>query len=325
MKQALHLSVSSTRLKQVKKLNVESWLISLSRVLWHGLLTVCLIYLPCAKAEPPALAVTGGIFDYNVQAGDSLIKIGARFGVASEVLARDNGLKTNVRLVPGQGIVVDNRHIVPAVLENGLLVNLPQRMLYFFRDTQLVAAYPVGLGKPTWQTPTGEFSVINKSDNKTWIVPRSIQEEMRRAGKEVKTRVLPGPDNPLGKYWMGLSLDSIGIHGTIAPASVYHFQSHGCIRLHPEDIEVLFEQVALGATGRIIYDPLLLTEVAGRIFLEVQRDSYNRGDVSMAALEQLAREKSLTERIDWVHAEKVLKLKEGIARDITATPSSGLH
>ena len=289
------------------------------------MLVVCLIYLPYAKAESPALAVTGGVFDYSVQAGDSLIKIGARFGVAAEVLARDNGLKANVRLVPGQGIVVDNRHIVPAVLENGLLINLPQRMLYFFRDTQLVAAYPVGLGKPTWRTPAGEFSIINKSDNKTWIVPRSIQEEMRRTGKEVKTSVPPGPDNPLGKYWLGLSLDSIGIHGTIAPASIYLFQSHGCIRLHPDDIEALFAQVSQGAKGRIIYSPLLMTESAGRIFLEVQRDSYNRGGVSMVALEQLAREKSLTERIDWVHAEKVLKLKDGIARDITATPSAGLH
>ncbi|MDO8314633.1 MAG: L,D-transpeptidase family protein [Rugosibacter sp.] len=304
---------------------METSLISLHRFLWHGLLVACLIYLPWAKAESPVLTVTDGVFDYSVQAGDSLTKIGARFGAAPEVLARENALKVNAHLNPGQKITIDNRHILPALLDNGLLINLPQRMLYFFRDAQLVAAYPVGLGKSTWRTPAGEFSIINKSDNKTWIVPRSIQEEMRRAGKEVKTRVPPGPDNPLGKYWMGLSLDSIGIHGTTAPASVYHFQSHGCIRLHPDDIEALFAQVSQGATGRIIYAPLLMTESAGRIFLEVQRDSYNRGGISMAALKQLAREKLLTERIDWAHAENVLKLKDGIARDITATPSSGLH
>ncbi len=309
-------------MSRVEKLNKGAWLISLPQVLWCGLLAVGLIYFPCVKAEPSALTVTGGVFDYSVQTGDSLIKIGARFGVAAEVLARENSLKVNVRLAPGQGIAVDNRHIVPAVLENGLLINLPQRMLYFFRDAQLVVAYPVGLGRPTWQTPQGEFSVINKSDHKTWIVPRSIQEEMRRTGKEVKTSVPPGPDNPLGKYWLGLSLDSVGIHGTIAPASIYLFQSHGCIRLHPEDIEALFTQVPRGATGRIIYNPLLMTESAGRIFLEVQRDSYNRGGVSKVALEQLAREKLLSARIDWALAEKVLELKDGIARDITAIPSA---
>ncbi|WP_202636484.1 L,D-transpeptidase family protein [Rugosibacter aromaticivorans] len=287
------------------------------------MLAVCLICLPWARAESSALVVTGGVFDYSAQAGDSLIKIGARFGAAPEVLARENALQASVHLVPSQKITIDNRHIVPAVLENGLLINLPQRMLYLFRETQLVAAYPVGLGKPSWPTPMGEFSVIHKSANKTWIVPLSIQAEMRRMGQKVKTMVPPGPDNPLGKYWLGLSLDSIGIHGTIAPTSIYHFQSHGCIRLHPEDIEALFEQIPRGATGHIIYSPLLMTESSGRIFLEVHRDSYNRGGVSMAALEQLARQESLTDRIDWAHAAEVLKLKDGIARDVTL--SSGLH
>lgn len=324
------------------------------------MLLVCLVYLPGAAAESftakalnfalaavvPDVAVaeariTGGTFEYEVQPGDYLIKIGARFGVAPEVLARQNALKLHATLVPGQTIAIDNRHIVPEVLAQGLLINLPQRMLYFFRDVQvdvstgvqslaqpqiqrqsqpqlqLVAAYPVGLGKPSWPTPRGAFSVVNKSDNKTWIVPRSIQEEMRQKGQVVKTTVPPGPDNPLGKYWLGLSLESIGIHGTLAPASVYHFQSHGCIRLHPDDIEVLFAQIPLGTPGRIIYSPLLITEVGGRVFIEVHRDSYNRGGVSMAALEQLARQKMLVDRIDWAQAAEVLKLREGIARDVT--------
>ena len=73
--------------------------------------------------------------------------------------------------------------------------------------------------------------------HKEWIVPESIQEEMRREGKDVLTRVPPGPDNPLGRHWIGLSIGGIGIHGTIAPSSVYHFRSHGCIRLHPDDVE----------------------------------------------------------------------------------------
>ena len=56
---------------------------------------------------------------------------------------------------------------------------------------------------------------------------------MRREDKVVLTQVPPGPENPLGKHWVGLSIPGIGIHGTLAPASIYHFQSHGCIRLHP--------------------------------------------------------------------------------------------
>jgi len=263
------------------------------------------------------LPVVGGIFSYTVQPGDYLIKIGARFGAEATSLARDNGLKYEALLKPGQRLTVNNQHIVPEVRQDGLLINLPQRMLYYFRSSHLVAAYPVGLGKPSWPTPTGEFSVIDKTANKTWLIPKSIQEEMRREGQIVKTEVPPGPDNPLGKHWLGLSLSSIGIHGTIAPASVYHFQSHGCIRLHPDDIQALFAQIERGATGNIIYAPLLLTESNGQVFLEVHQDIYLNGNVSMKALEQQAQDVMLSNRIDWTRATYVLEQHEGIARDIT--------
>lgn len=287
------------------------------RFLWCVILAGCLAYLPRAMAEPPSFPVTGGVFEYTVQPGDYLIKIGARFGVAAAVLSRDNGLKYDALLMPGQKLTVDNRHIVPEARDDGLLINLPQRMLYYFRDWELVAAYPVGLGKPTWPTPMGEFSVIDKAVNKTWRVPKSIQEEMRRENQVVRSAVPPGEDNPLGKHWLGLSLSAIGIHGTIAPASVYHFQSHGCIRLHPDDIEALFAQIERGATGNIIYVPLLLTESEGRIFLEVHRDIYNKGDVSLGALERLAHDARLSDRIDWSRVADVLERIEGVARDIT--------
>src|SRR5579864_7466072 len=87
------------------------------------------------------------------------------------------------------------------------------------------------------------FSVIQMRENPTWYVPKSIQDEWARAGKVVKKTVPPGPGNPLGGYWMGLSFPSYGIHGTNAPLSIYDFQSRGCIRMHPEDAGSLFRQV----------------------------------------------------------------------------------
>lgn len=287
------------------------------QIIWFVILTCSLSYLPSASAEPLAFPVTGGVHEYTVQAGDYLIKIGARFGIAAEVLARDNGLIYEAKLMPGKKLKLDNRHIVPDSLEDGLLINLPQRMLYYFRDWELVAAYPVGLGKPSWPTPAGDFKVIDKAINKAWRVPKSIQEEMWREGQMVKTEVPPGPDNPLGKHWLGLSLTSVGIHGTISPASIYHFQSHGCIRLHPDDIEALFTQIARGTSGSIIYVPLLLAASDERIFLEVHRDIYNQSDISMTALEQLANEVMLSDKIDWLRAAEVLEQKDGVARDVT--------
>lgn len=285
------------------------------------LVAACLAYLPGAGAAPSDLPITGGVRDYTVQPGDYLIRIGARFGLSATVLARENGLKQDARLKPGQILVIDNRHIVPETREAGLLINLPQRMLYHFHAGALATAYPVGLGRPDWPTPEGDFSVTEKVVDKTWRVPKSIQEEMLREGLVVKSEVPPGPDNPLGKHWLGTSLPGIGIHGTIAPASIYHFQSHGCIRLHPDDIEALYASIPHGAPGSILYTPLLLAESGGRIFLEVHRDIYRQSDVSLAALERLAHDMLLNDRIDWARARDALKLKDGVARDVTRSES----
>jgi len=287
------------------------------------ILASCLTSTTLAFAQPVSWQLSGNVFEYTVQAGDSLTKISARYGVSSAVLARENGLKPNAALTPEQKLQIDNRHIVPDALGLDLLINLPQRMLYFYQDGQLKLTFPVALGKPTWPTPTGEFTVKSKIANKTWIVPISIQEEMRREGKAVKTHVPPGPNNPLGKYWLGLSLSGIGIHGTTAPASIYRFQSHGCIRLHPDDIEVLFNQIEPEAAGNIIYAPLLLAESEGRIFIEAHQNiyknqrAYQKLDVSLNALEQWANDAMLTERIDWERAKQVLEQRDGIARDVT--------
>lgn len=278
---------------------------------------LALANLPQAMAMQPSYDVTGNVFEYTVQPGDYLIKISARFGVSALVLSRDNGLNYNALIKPGLKLIIDNRHIVPEVQHDGLLINLPQRMLYNFYAGELVSAFPVGLGKPSWPTPTGEFSITNKAINKAWRVPQSIQEEMRREGQVVKTEVPPGVNNPLGKYWLGLSIASIGIHGTIAPASIYHFQSHGCIRLHPDDIEILFSQAEVGTIGRIIYAPLLLAESDGKIFIEAHRDIYNELDVPLVALQQMANDAMLSDRINWSLVADVLAQKDGVARDVT--------
>ena len=263
-------------------------------------------------------AVVGERFEYVIQHGDFLISLAARFGESAMTIAQSNGIDYNGLIYPGQRLQIDNRHIVPEALETGILINLPQRMLFFFRDGHLAGAYPVGLGKPTWPTPTGQFRVVELKNNPTWTVPISIQEEMRREREVVLTKVPPGPDNPLGKYWIGLSLPGYGIHGTNAPPSVYHFQSHGCIRLQPENIEKLFPETKIGATGQITYAPVLLAVLNNeRIYLEVNRDVYNKGVNALQMLKELAEANNLADRIDWQKAAQVIEQQEGLAREIS--------
>jgi len=293
-------------------------------------LFVCLLAglsLPALAQDLPSLShrVTGGDTEYTIRRGDSLTAIGARFGVPPKLVAQQNDLRFNTaRIKPGQRLRIHNPHIVPASLDDGILVNLPQAMLFHFSQGDLVGAYPVGLGRPSWPTPQGTFRIVTRQANKAWKVPTSIQEEMRREGKIVQEEVPPGPDNPLGKHWLGLSLWGYGIHGTIAPASVYHFQSHGCIRLHPDDIAELFDQVRIGTPGRLIYQPVLLAVIEdGRILLEVHRDIYKKGIDPAQTVRDLAEANGLSQAIDWPKVDAVIAAQEGLAEEVGRLPGNG--
>lgn len=258
---------------------------------------------------------TGGGFAYIVERGDTITVLSARFGIDRAVLARDNGLAANARLVAGQVLALDNRHIVPAVRDVTIVVNVPQRMLFDLDDETAPHGYPIAVGQRDWPTPRGPFEVVAREEDPTWNVPRSIQEEMRQSGQQVVTQVPPGPTNPLGRFWFGLSLPGIGIHGTSAPISIYRPVTHGCIRLHPDDAQELFLRLPIGASGRIVYEPVLVAIVDGTVFLEAHTDVYrlSSGD-PLPAIGRALESMGLADAVDWSAARDVLKLRDGVAR-----------
>ena len=135
----------------------------------------------------------------------------------------------------------------------------------------------------------------------------------------------PGPDNPLGEHWIGLSVPGYGIHATIAPASIYRMRTHGCIRLHPEDAAALYARVSLKMPVKIIYAPVLLSKLEdGRILVEMNPDVYNRGGDPLQTLRNAARAQGLEDSIDWTVVAGLVRAKEGLARDAgKATISTG--
>jgi L,D-transpeptidase ErfK/SrfK len=254
---------------------------------------------------------------YTVQPGESLTSIGARFGIDVRVLAAANALKPDGRLQIGQQVKVDNRHIIPEASGVEIVVNVPQRMLFYTAAGQPPRAYPIAAGRPTWKTPAGAFTITVKETDPTWDVPPSIQEEMRREGKPVLTHVFPSPQNPLGKYWLGLSIPGMGIHGTNTTSTIYALVTHGCIRLHPDDIEELFAAVQIGAQGRILYEPVLLAREGDSVFLEVHADSYREGADPLLFILDRARSEGFIDMLDLPLVQKVIEKRDGIARDVT--------
>ena len=266
------------------------------------------------RVSPISTHTTGGPFLYEVVPGDSLVSLGARYGVETREITVANGLKPNASIAPGLTVRLDNRHIVPVFEDEVVLViNVPQRML-FLSDSAPLTGFPVGLGRRDWPTPLGEFSVVAKEENPTWDVPASIQAEMRREGRPVLQKVPPGPTNPLGAFWLGLSLGSVGVHGTNAPLSIFRHVTHGCVRLHPDDIAHLYPRVPLGARGSVVYEPVLLANTSDGIFLEAHPDVYRRMTAdALSLVRESATTAGISGEIDWAEAAKLLQARRGIA------------
>lgn len=232
-------------------------------------------------------------------------------------LAELNGLGPTAWLKLGQILRIDNPHVVLRELDEGIVINIPQRMLFYFRSGNLVSAYPAGMGRRSWPTPEGDFRVLEKEKNKTWIVPESVQEEMLAKGEPVRDKIPPGPDNPLGRHWIRIS-PVCGIHGTNAPASIYHFQTHGCIRLLPENIATLFNKVPVGTPVKIVYQPVLLARLPdGTIYLEVHQDIYGRAGDPLEAAKQIANAAGVDSMIDWQKVVKIVREKQGLAEVVS--------
>ncbi len=273
---------------------------------------------------PVSRQLSGAEFEYTVESGDTLMMIAARYGVTASVLAVQNRLTLGSTLVPGTRLKIDNRHVVPFRAGNSLVLNVPQRMLFHFDGGALVGAYPIAVGQPTWETPLGEFTVAELRRHPVWRVPPSIQREMREQGRRVRTVVPPGRDNPLGDFWIGLSIPNLGIHSTNVPLSIYGYRTHGCIRLNPEDAKELFNSVAIGDPGELIYEPLMFAHLSnGRVFLEVNLDIYDFGKSGENYAKALANAEHIGKLINWARAGAVIGAVEGVARDVTRQAQPG--
>jgi L,D-transpeptidase ErfK/SrfK len=281
-----------------------------------ALLVLILVLAPiCCSAD----MIIGGDKLYVVQQGDCLISIGAKLGVGWGNIAQQNCVDVNEKLQIGDQLDVNTRRIVPRIVSDGIVINIPEGMLYFFKHGNLTAL-PVGLGKSDkkWHTPMGKFRITDKAKDPTWRVPASIQEEMKEKGLEVERIKEPGPDNPLGRFALKTSLAEILIHETIWPTTVHQWRSHGCIRMLPEHMEKFFEQVEIGTAGQLIYEPVKIASTGeGRIFLEVHRDIYKMVMPLDEEVKKRIEKRNLSDKVDWKKINMVVNQQSGIAEDIT--------
>jgi len=128
------------------------------------------------------------------------------------------------------------RATAPAKRE--IVVSLEDRKLALVENGQTVRVYPVAVGKPSTPSPVGTFTIARRAENPAY----------RHNGKTIP----PGPGNPVGTRWMGLSIQGYGIHGTNEPNSIGKAASHGCIRMAKADLEELYPLVSVGDTVELV-------------------------------------------------------------------------
>ena len=258
---------------------------------------------------------------YIVKRGDSINKISNLYNIPTEQIIKRNKLGNNKTLKAGQRINVSSKTIIPKRIENGLIINLPEYKIFSFRNGQLHDTYKITIGKQTWETPRGKFKIANKSINPTWQIPPGMTKRLNIKKKYVP----PGPNNPLGKYWMGLSLPHIGIHSTNKPSSIGKAKSHGCMRLKPNDAENLYSYLDIGTYGEIIYEPVKVAYNSGDIYLEVHKDVYNLYPNLYSRAMYLIRENHYENHINSTAVKYAVDSKSGIPVKINQgynTPSS---
>lgn len=213
--------------------------------------------------DSPREGVVGNLLVTTVGADDTLPDIARRFNVGYEEIVRANpGVDP---WVPGAGrdIVVPTRFVLPDAPHEGVVINVAAMRLYYYPkvargEPQVVFTHPIGIGKVGWQTPEGTTKIVARVKDPVWVPPVSVRKEHLDNGDVLPPKVAAGPDNPLGAYMFRLGWPSYLIHGTNKPYGVGMRSSHGCVRLYPEDIAILYDTVPIGTPVRVVNQPLVV-------------------------------------------------------------------
>jgi lipoprotein-anchoring transpeptidase ErfK/SrfK len=126
-----------------------------------------------------------------------------------------------------------------------IVIRRSSNKLFLYEGMRYRRLFAVATGQHQYPTPLGRFSIVVKWKNPWWYPPDSPWAQGQKP-------VPPGPGNPLGTRWLGLSAPGVGIHGTPTDGSIGYSVSHGCIRMHIPQAEWLFNHVEIGTTVFIV-------------------------------------------------------------------------
>ena len=205
---------------------------------------------------------------------DTLLDVARRYNIGQNEIVLLNPEVD--RWLPGGGtqVRITNSRILPDSPRKGVTLNLPEFRLFYYPpakkgQARIVTTHPISIGRQDWNTPLGKTSIVGKKKDPTWTPPESIKKEHAANGEILPNVVPAGPDNPLGRYAIRLGVPGYLIHSTNKPYGVGMRVSHGCIRMYPEDIELLFPEVRIGLPVYIVNQPVKVGWQDNSLYIEV--------------------------------------------------------
>jgi len=123
-------------------------------------------------------------------------------------------------------------------------IDKSEHVLYVLGGERIVASFPISIGGPRDPLPLGRMKIVNEVKNPSFTYDPALLKTAPRDA--VKTELPPGPNNPVGTVWLGLTKPHWGIHGTPDPARLGHEETNGCVHLTNWDAERLSRLVKAG-------------------------------------------------------------------------------
>jgi len=163
--------------------------------------------------------------------------LGERFHMSPRLLRELNPGRS---FAPGSEIVVaavGEQAAAPAKAASIEIDKSDRILIVLGADEKVVASFPISIGGPRDPLPVGRMKIVNEVKNPSFTYDPALLKDAKPGTR--KTEVAPGPNNPVGNVWLGLSKPHWGIHGTPKPERLGLAETNGCVHLTNWDAQRL--------------------------------------------------------------------------------------
>lgn len=213
-----------------------------------------------------------GEAQYHVVAkGDYFQRLAEKYDVGFlALMAANPGVDPFLPAV-GHKLVIPSQMLLPFGKREGIIINLPELRLYYFpKNSDKVHVFPVGIGREGLATPKTSSYISEKRKDPIWRPTSEMKARyFAQHGRKLADEIPAGPGNPFGKYAMRLGTSVYLLHGSNQRFGIGMRASSGCIRLYDDDIEWLYQHVAINTPVKIVEQTIKLSYEPNKKLIEV--------------------------------------------------------